>query len=177
MGKIVKNKLNLKIKILSIILFKNKSDILDVYFGCNCEFVVGSGSGWEMISTLFDKDHYVTNYVDFGYYDLSKKHHLLFKKFFYKNSKIKRKLQLNEIIEKNYHKINRASLFKEKGIILIENNSKELLEGLKEFIRTRKRPNYQKRDINKQFFELLQKKEDLSKYKPLKAIILRTNTT
>ena len=176
MGRIVKNKLKLKNKnFVDYPFSKNKSDMLDVYFGCKCEFVIGTGSGWEMVPTLFNKDNYVTNSVDFGYVDYNKKHYLLFKKFVYQNSKIKKKLQLEEIIEKNYHKINRAKLFKEKGIILKENNPKELLKGLKEFMRTRKKQNGHKSKLNQKFFKILEKKEDLSKYKPLKTRILEAN--
>ena len=130
-----------------------------------------------MVPPLFNKDNYVTNSVDFGYVDYNKKHYLLFKKFVYQNSKIKKKLQLEEIIEKNYHKINRAKLFKEKGIILKENNPKELLKGLKEFMRTRKKQNGHKSKLNQKFFKILEKKEDLSKYKPLKTRILEANLT
>ena len=176
MGKIAKSKLNLKNKnFIDYPFLKNKSDMLEVYLGCKCEFAIGTGSGWEIIPTLFNIDNYVTNIVNFGNYDFNRNHYLLFKKFIDQNSRKNKKLKLKEIIHKNYHNFDRSELFKEKGIVLKENNSKELLEGLKEFMSIRKKSIRKKDNLNREFFQLVEKKKDLSKYKPLKTRILETN--
>ena len=103
------------------------SEILDIYYLYNCNFVLTTACGIDEIAAVSRKPFVQSSIAPVGSINYrANKNFLIFKKYF---SKIKnRELFLSEVFQNNSAFYQRSNLFEENGIELIENNSEDIFD-------------------------------------------------
>ena len=120
----------------------------------NSDFYIGSGASQGEAVELFDKKKCIINSIDHlaSSFSCSKKNTILFKKIF--DVKKKKFLSIEEIFEMDLFDNNTVNKkYKNKEIMLIENNSSEILDSVKFFLESNKN-NYFDDSTNKTYFSL-----------------------
>ena len=119
LGKESSKKLNLKNK--NFVEYSNninRSEMTEIFLILNCEFFVGVPSGLATFAVYNQKPVLHTNLVNFGHFDWVHSQFAILKNFTKKNKNKKLiKLDISEIISKNYHLIEDTKEFKSNKII------------------------------------------------------------
>ena len=131
MGYKHQNKISIKnSKFIHYNLSEFKNDMMDFYLAKECEFIIGTSSGWENIPLAYKKKALLTNVPNFARADWTSNRYYLFKKF----SRKKHILNLREALELKLAYASSDLAIKEyKNIKVIENTPTELLLAAHEF--------------------------------------------
>jgi len=106
------------------------NDLLDVYLGANCRFLICSETGLAITALVFKRPILFVNYVviDLIYtYHYNSTSIAITKKFF--SNKEKRLLTFKEIIERGLGRVGNGEIFKRNDITLVENSPEEIKEA------------------------------------------------
>ena len=159
LGKKSSKKLNLKNK--NFVEYSNninRSEMTEIFLILNCEFFVGVPSGLATFAVYNQKPVLHTNLVNFGHFDWVHSQFAILKKFYKKNKNKKLiKLDISEIISKNYHLIEDTKEFKSNKIVLKENTPQELYLAVKEvYLKVYKnRQKFKPTKLQKKFQEMI----------------------
>ena len=105
-----------------------RSEILDLFLISECQFLVGTGSGIDVVTTLFRKPQVYLNIVEIGFLSwYSYNSIIILKKYQMINGEI---LSLSNIYKNHYDKFTLAYEFDESGITLIKNTNEEIEAAL-----------------------------------------------
>lgn len=110
---------------------EERSDLLDLFLGTRCYFVITTCSGWDSIPIYSFKRVLITNL--FPIYDFPsfyKKCFMIFKKYFSK--KERKHLNLREIHDRGLRRETSKAVLDLKGVVIQENSQDEILEAVKE---------------------------------------------
>ena len=134
MGKHVGEKFDINDeRIIDYANLKNRSEFLDIFLIKNCHFCISTDTGLYGLGVIFNKPilfFSIASLLALSY--TNPKHIFLFKKYF--SNKKKRFLTFTEIFENNLSCLDLTQQFEDNEITLIENNSEELEEAVKEML-------------------------------------------
>jgi putative glycosyltransferase (TIGR04372 family) len=104
-----------------------RSDFMDIYLGAKCEFCISVGTGFDAIPNMFRRPIVYTNMVPLCYLFTFRTQFLGITKHHYSVTE-NRELMLSEIFNYDIGFFVRTSEYIAKGIKLIENTPKEILD-------------------------------------------------
>ncbi len=133
-----------------------RNEFLDIFIGANCEFCLGTSTGFEGIPMCARKPTVTTNFVPIGYMpSWSKKSIVIFKHHHCK--KTGKKLSLKDIINNGLCLTLDGKEYDHKGVDLIENTSEEILDATKEMykkINNQWENSYEQNLLNNKFLSI-----------------------
>ena len=134
MGNIAKERLNINSENFFDYPFSSfKSAEMDIYLSSRCDFCISVATGLDQLAVMFKKPILYVNMVPFGHAQTNPSL-IIFKKLF--SNKLNRLLTFKEIMNSNLaHAFNSEEYIK-ANVTLINNNEDEILNSLKEFIKS-----------------------------------------
>lgn len=133
MGAVVKDKLMTNNPmIIDYASSGKRSDFLDIYLACKCDFVISSSSGWDSVpSHLFRKPILYTNVVPIGLLlTFSSRFMLTTRKYF--DTKNNVNLKFSDIYSKGYAFYTKNEEYLNSNLKLIENTPDEICDAVLE---------------------------------------------
>ena len=108
-----------------------RSELLDVYLGAHCKFCISTGTGWDVIPTVFRRPVMYSNLLPIYYPSPITWPITIYPKSLY-DSKTMLELSLSEIIERDIASVETASGYQEAGVVIRDLSSEELVEAVTE---------------------------------------------
>jgi len=108
-----------------------RTEFLDVFLGAHCEFCISTGSGWDEIPGYFRRPRMYVNIIPSLSYQILDRELILYPKILL-NSKNNDQLTLKEIIETEVHQIGRTVEYADRGVVIKDMSSEELVEAVTE---------------------------------------------
>jgi len=108
-----------------------RTEFLDVFLGAHCEFCISTGSGWDEIPGYFRRPRMYVNIIPSLTYQILDRELILYPKILL-NSKNNDQLTLKEIIETEVHQIGRTVEYADRGVVIKDMSSEELVEAVTE---------------------------------------------
>lgn len=140
MGKNQEKRLFIKNKYFHDYAFcKERSDLLDVFLGTKCKFVISTSSGWDAIPVYSFKPVLITNL--FPVYDFLSFYRdaiVIFKKYYWQTKN--RYFKIDELANLKLFNVTDKKILDENNIRIHENTDLEILAALKErfYLRNKK---------------------------------------
>ena len=132
-------------------------DFLDIYLGANCYFCISTQTGFDAIPYVFRRPiAYIT--VPISHFHTSSRRYFLFTK--YHIFKSKKKLNLKEIFEKNFHDLIHTNDFKNNNVELLDLSKYDLKLFIKDMLIyvSNDMINYTDLDLQNLFWDTYKKK-------------------
>jgi len=108
-----------------------RTDLLDIYLGANCRYVVGSDTGYLSVATVFHRPIVWVNVSHLDQIDCYFKNWItIFKRYWLKEEK--RFMSIKEIFATGAAKYNTNEEFEKKGIELINNTPQQITDAVTE---------------------------------------------
>ncbi len=108
-----------------------RSEFLDIYLGAFCKFCISTGTGWDVIPTIFRRRIMYSNFLPIFAPSAVSLPMTIYPKSLY-DSKTKLVLSLSEIIEHDIASVQTASGYQEAGVEIRDLSSEELVEAVTE---------------------------------------------
>ena len=108
-----------------------RSEFLDIYLGAFCKFCISTGTGWDVIPTIFRRRIMYSNFLPIFAPSAVSLPMTIYPKSLY-DSKTKLVLSLSEIIEHDIASVQTASGYQEAGVEIRDLSSEELVEAVNE---------------------------------------------
>lgn len=136
MGEVANKKISFSSdRIIDYPFSKIRSNFMDIFIAYICNFSISTGTGYDALPAIFRKPTLYTNVIPVGcVMSFSKKNTYLFKKCYSKLNKSP--ISLSKIFDLNLQLADTSQEFKKKNIDLIENNSNEILQAIKDKLKT-----------------------------------------
>jgi putative glycosyltransferase (TIGR04372 family) len=115
---------------ISKINFKN--DMIDFYLVSKSNFIICNNTGWETIGAYYNKDIIMADGIGMGITHFGYPYYIIFKHLI--NTKNNRKINLNNIIENNFHFKTNVDEYKKDSLCVQDNSSAEILNLIKEYL-------------------------------------------
>jgi putative glycosyltransferase (TIGR04372 family) len=108
-----------------------RSEFLDVYLGANCKFCISTGTGWDVIPTVFRRPVLYSNLLPVFAPSALSFPTTIYPKSLY-SDKTGSLLNLTEIIERDVISTETALGYQEAGVVIRDLSSEELVEAVTE---------------------------------------------
>ena len=108
-----------------------RSEFLDVYLGAYCKFCISTGTGWDVIPTIFRRPVMYSNLLPIYAPSALSFPVIIHLKSLY-DSKTKLELSLSETIKRDIASMDTASGYQEAGVEIRDMSSEELVEAVTE---------------------------------------------
>ena len=108
-----------------------RSEFLDVYLGAYCKFCISTGTGWDVIPTIFRRPVMYSNLLPIFAPSALSFPVIIHLKSLY-DSKTKLELSLSETIKRDIASMETTSGYKEAGVEIRDMSSEELVEAVTE---------------------------------------------
>ena len=108
-----------------------RSEFLDVYLGANCKFCISTGTGWDVIPTVFRRPVMYSNLLPIFAPSALSFPTTIYPKSLY-DKKTETYLTLNEIINRSVSTIETERGYQEAGVVIRDLSSEELVEAVTE---------------------------------------------
>ena len=129
-GKMVEKPINIKDnKLIDYGIDQNRSDLLDVWFCKNCEFLVSTGTGVDSVAQMFKKKIVFVNFLPISHIISWTENITVPKKLFWDKSG--KELSLTEHLDNTY---GNTYQYEEKGIKVVDLSPDEIESAVKEMV-------------------------------------------
>ena len=134
----------------------NKSEELEFEYMNKCEYYIGCNSGLWMLALHLKKKMLITNWHEFSLLNNIRHNRFSIIPRLYFDQNLSRYLTIDEVCQRKLDRIGHDNLLHKENIKLLSNNSQDILNSSKEFIKMTN-SKYIESEIEKEFWSIIKK--------------------